>query len=412
METHPRDVRQTIRNARPRKDRVRGLPLDLSLVKDATKLDTREVTAVMARPRHTFWRWLLVMVLATCIQLWRPTTAWAFGVTTKLTGDEDGYGYGETIAASGDWIFVGQQQPFKTFVYHLTSRGWVETQQLPFIAGESSYAMAGGELYVGHPYDDTVGQDVGAIARYGLSGDQWVVQETIYPMGSEAGEMFGITVAVEGDSMMVGASQSGAGALYVFDRVGGVWTQQQRLVPSDGVSGASFGYTFARDGADVLVGAPTQDGGGAVYVFQEQAGQWVETQKLVGGTYNFGGRLVRDGDTAAVSAAMESHVVERQGGTWSVVATIAGGGVRALEGDLAVLAGQVVRRTSAGWVPIAVPSLKNGVDGCSATLVDVANNFSSQWSNFANAHNVLAKLCMLNSPTRRSATLANAANSF
>ena len=77
------------------------------------------------------------------------------------------------------------------------------------------------------------------------------------------------------------------GAVYVFSRVEGVWTQAAKLTAFDGEAYDNFGISVAVDGDTVVVGAPRNDGAGAdsgsVYVFVKPTGGWAtstETAKL------------------------------------------------------------------------------------------------------------------------------------
>jgi hypothetical protein len=96
---------------------------------------------------------------------------------------------------------------------------------------------------------------------------------------------FGCALAIEGDRAIVGARHDQAGSVYVFERVNGVWTQMAKLVPSDGQQGDLFGASLALDGDVIAVGAVGKAGPlgaytGGVYVFERVNGAWVETQRL------------------------------------------------------------------------------------------------------------------------------------
>jgi hypothetical protein len=87
--------------------------------------------------------------------------------------------------------------------------------------------------------------------------------------------------------------------------------QETRLVAGDGTANASFGWAVDLDGGTLIVSAPfdvdAEDGPGAVYVYRQDEGAWVEQQKLVpSGARDyalFGYDLAIDGDWIAVGAA-------------------------------------------------------------------------------------------------------------
>ena len=135
------------------------------------------------------------------------------------------------------------------------------------------------------------------------------------------GDKFGYAVAVDGDIAVIGAYQdddngADSGAVYVFSRVEGVWAQAAKLTAFDGEAYDNFGISVAVDGDTVVVGAPGNDGAGAdsgsVYVFVKPTGGWVtstETAKLTaydGAALDyFGYSVAVDGDTVLVGAYLD-----------------------------------------------------------------------------------------------------------
>lgn len=147
---------------------------------------------------------------------------------------------------------------------------------------------------------------------------------------------FAYGVSIDGDTAVVGASNAGAGAAYVFTRTAGVWTQQQILTADDGVAADGFGFSVSVSGDEVIVGAPyatvgTNGGEGAAYVFTRTAGAWTQVKKLVpdDGTsnFNFGWSVALDGANAIISAPSafvsgnvlqgKAYVFSAVGGVWA-----------------------------------------------------------------------------------------------
>ena len=108
-------------------------------------------------------------------------------------------------------------------------------------------------------------------------------------------DQFGFSVAVSGDTAIVGATEedargTNAGAVYVFQRdVGGAgnWGEVKKLLASDAQDFDLFGWSVAVSGDTAIVGAPGEDTGGvnagAAYVFRRDqggAGNWGEVKKL------------------------------------------------------------------------------------------------------------------------------------
>ena len=105
----------------------------------------------------------------------------------------------------------------------------------------------------------------------------------------EASDGFGTSVAVDGDTAVIGALQAdgnvgGTGAAFVFLRNAGVWTEQAKLSAIDGAASDGFGGSVALEGDTVVIGAIFHDdngsNSGAAYVFTRSAGVWTEQAKL------------------------------------------------------------------------------------------------------------------------------------
>ncbi|MFS4459561.1 hypothetical protein [Bdellovibrio sp. HCB2-146] len=218
------------------------------------------------------------------------------------------------------------------------------------------YAVALSEdqntMVVGAPYDDTDANgansvtDAGAVYVYTKQGGAWVYQQKIVPSGTNAriaSDNFGWSVAISGDTIVVGAplhdydaagadAQTTAGAAWVFKRSAAVWNQEQKLVGT-GLNGRFaddyFGWSVVIDGDTVIVGCPDQSydasGGaavsdaGAAFVFLRTGSTWSLQQKLVAigtaargvGDY-FGAKLAISGDTMV--AASYPHNYDAAGG--------------------------------------------------------------------------------------------------
>ncbi|HOO17674.1 MAG TPA: hypothetical protein PLU99_11265, partial [Phycisphaerae bacterium] len=127
---------------------------------------------------------------------------------------------------------------------------------------------------------------------------------------SAPGGRFGIAVAVDGGTAVIGDRNHNAeaGAVYVFDFDGANWTEQGRLTASDGLTGDHFGMALALEGDTLVVGASGDDevasASGSVYVFVRSGNEWVEQARLNAadpglGDY-FGLSVAISGDTIAV----------------------------------------------------------------------------------------------------------------
>ncbi len=116
---------------------------------------------------------------------------------------------------------------------------------------------------------------------------------------------FGRAVALNGTTALIGASSANnlKGAAFIFTEIDGVWTQTQELISSDSLVGDNFGYAVALSDDTVVVAASGAningaDAQGAVYIFHQQHGIWVQSQKL---TANDGARQDLFGNAVALS---------------------------------------------------------------------------------------------------------------
>ena len=94
-----------------------------------------------------------------------------------------------------------------------------------------------------------------------------------------ADDEFGYSVAIDGDTVVVGATGAGTGgAVYVLRTTdgGATYGQVAKLTASDAASGDQFGYSVAIDGDTIVVGARFDDDdgtkSGSVYVFRTSDG--------------------------------------------------------------------------------------------------------------------------------------------
>lgn len=149
---------------------------------------------------------------------------------------------------------------------------WLETHELlrpTPLAGAlfgRSVGVSGDTVVVGAAVDDVAGVVMGAVYIYerGLNG--WALAQRVAPHDGAAGDHFGESVAIDGDRLVVGAvfhgaGGVGAGAAYHFERTPLGWVETSKIVASDAATGASFGAESAVDvsGSMALFGAPLSD---------------------------------------------------------------------------------------------------------------------------------------------------------
>lgn len=218
----------------------------------------------------------------------------------------------------------------------------------------SSVAAFGDTVVVGAPREDSnaTGVDGNQIDNtmsnssaayiFVRNGSTWVQQAYLKASNTDAGDEFGHSVAIFGDTVIVGAPKedSGAsgvngdetsnilpdsGATYVFTRTGGVWGQQAYLKASNPSIQDSFGFSVAISGDTLVVGATLEDSSatgingdqmdafgsnsGAVYVFVRTVMNWNQQAYIkasnTGSNDTFGSSVAISGDTVVVGARFE-----------------------------------------------------------------------------------------------------------
>ncbi len=306
----------------------------------------------------------------------RSGTTWSQQAYLKAsnTGAEDGFGY--SVAISGDTVVVGapyedsnaagvngnqndNSASFAGAAYVFVRSGTTWSQQAYLKASNTeaedgfgtSVDISGDTVVVGARNEassaasvdgnqnDNSASFAGAAYVFTRSGDTWSQQAYLKASNAEANDGFGNSVAISGDSVVVGAygeasvgsnqadnSASYAGAAYVFVRSGATWSQQAYLKASNTEAFDSFGTTVAISGDTVVAGAYGEDSStagvdgnqadnsasyaGAAYVFVRSGTAWSQQAYLkasnTGANDMFGNSVAISGDTLVVGAIKEA----------------------------------------------------------------------------------------------------------
>jgi hypothetical protein len=292
--------------------------------------------------------------------------------------------FGSSVAISGDTVVAGAPNNGDAFtaqgaayVFVLAANGHVQQQQ--FIAADGaafdefgfSVAVSGDTAVVGS-WGDTVGANVAQGSAYVFTrsfasgGATWKFQQKLTASDGATRDLFGVSVAISGDVVVVGAFRADIeaedqGAAYVFRRNGSVWTQQQKLmeVAIDALPFDAFGFSVAVSGQTVVVGAPGNGGSGGAYVYTFNGSSWRFQEKLIptdaDAGDNFGASVGVSGDTVVAGAPFDdiganadqgsAYVFVRSNGSWTQQQKIVAGdgsagenfgGAVALSGDTVV----------------------------------------------------------------------------
>jgi len=215
--------------------------------------------------------------------------------------------FGNVVDISGNTIVVGAWKetnlnppnpPTDTqgAAYVFVRNGTVWTQQARLLASDGNFndqfgnsvAIDGDSIAVGAFFDD-VGANLnqGSVYVFTRSGSTWTQQTRFSSTNGAANDNFGQSVDISGETVAVGAVRKNSfrGAAYIFTRNGSIWSQQQALTASDGTAGDEFGFAISLDGNTLAVGAHKDDteqfqDHGSVYIFMRNGTVWTEQPKI------------------------------------------------------------------------------------------------------------------------------------
>lgn len=194
-------------------------------------------------------------------------------------------------------------------------------------------------VIVGVRFDDDAGLESGSAYVFVRSAGAWTQEAKITASDAAAGDWFGHSVSVNGDTAIVGAVEDDdagerSGSAYVFVRSAGAWIQQAKLTASDAAAGDAFGASVSVDGNTAIIGARADDdagdASGSAYIFVQTNGLWTQQAKLVandlGAFDEFGDSVSISGDTVVVGAIHNdavgmdfgsAYVFVRSNGVWT-----------------------------------------------------------------------------------------------
>ena len=276
----------------------------------------------------------------------RHGTNWTQQAYLKAHQVTAGDGFGQAVAVSGDTVIIGahgedggatganatpdENAADSGAAYVFTRDGTTWTQQAYLkpntvtsrLGFGWSVAISGDTAVIGAPGDDRDRGGMDRIGNEGLpfagaafvftrSGAVWTQQAYLKAHQVSANDQFGYSVAVSGDTVVVGAqgedssstrvnsaaneSAADAGAAYVFVRSGTIWAQQAYLKAQQVNAGDLFGLSVGISGDTVVVGSHFEDSGtsainahpdesvanaGAAYVFARQGSMWSQQAYL------------------------------------------------------------------------------------------------------------------------------------
>ncbi|MEM9861731.1 MAG: FG-GAP repeat protein [Myxococcota bacterium] len=299
-----------------------------------------------------------------------------FGSTLDLDGNTLAVSSPNSLPADGGGI----DYPGAVFIFRRAGNEWNVEASLSASDFDDeddfgrSLALDGDTLAVGAPAEDSAARDVdgngtnnsasnaGAVYVFTRSGTRWSESAYLKASNADAGDRFGSSVALDGDTLAVGASgeasdavgvggdaarnvADGAGAVYVFTRLDTRWVESAYLKASNTDAEDGFGAAVRVEGDTIVVGAPGEDGpargvegdsvsdaavdSGAVYIFVRSGGSWSERAYVKASNTNagdeFGGALALSGGRLVIGAVGEQGAEAGVGGDETINGTVLAG---------------------------------------------------------------------------------------
>lgn len=180
------------------------------------------------------------------------------------------------------------------YVFRKSGGVWTQAQRLTASDAAASdqfglaVAVDGAHALVGAPGADVQGTSSGSAYFYERDANGvWIEAARRLACGGNSSDQAGSSVALSGGRALVGAptadgAASSSGAAYLFARQLGAWVPVARLTAADGLASDNFGVAVAMDAASALVGASLDDDigtdSGSAYLFALSAGAPLVTQ--------------------------------------------------------------------------------------------------------------------------------------
>ncbi len=241
---------------------------------------------------------------------------WSQQAYLKASNTGGGDGFGGSVAVSGDTVVVG--------------------------ANSEDSSATGTNATPGQQNDNSA-SSAGAAYVFVRSGTTWSQQAYLKASNTGQFDLFGSSVAILGETVVIGAggedsaatgvngdqadnSALNSGAVFVFVRSGTLWSQQAYIKASNPGTDDNFGESIDISGDTVVVGARNEDSNatgvngnqadnssndsGAAYVFvRDGVGNWSQQAYLkasnTGANDLFGGSVAASGDTVVIGATHE-----------------------------------------------------------------------------------------------------------
>ena len=219
--------------------------------------------------------------------------------TQRLTDNgEIGSEFGQKVNIWGDYLHISSARDSEilnlagsAYIFHKEDGEWNFQQKIVLEDGQEWDYFGMGDIYgewaLFNSYDDTNGENSGAVYAYHLEDYEWVQTQTIYPHNPAQYQYFGTSISIWEEYAIIGSQgyNSFTGASYIFKLENGFWVEKAFITASDGEDNDAFGYRVSIHEDYAIIGADCNDeiawGMGAAYIFKRENENWIEMAKLL-----------------------------------------------------------------------------------------------------------------------------------
>lgn len=216
----------------------------------------------------------------------------------------DGFGESVGINDNGDWAVIGSPRDSDVFstagsayIFNRVGNDWIEHSKITAddtsILDNFGHAVAisgnGNFIAISALFDDDNGDDSGSVYIFVKQGNDWLQQAKLTASNGAAMDWFGQSVDMneDGNTIVIGAYQTdnngnNSGSAYIYIRTGSDWMEVTQLEGSEAIAEDQFGFDVSINdvGNRIAIGTFQSSGTGKVYIFDNNAGNWTETDIL------------------------------------------------------------------------------------------------------------------------------------
>ncbi|MFH1782743.1 MAG: S8 family serine peptidase [Candidatus Omnitrophota bacterium] len=226
---------------------------------------------------------------------------------------------GHSVSISEDCIIVGAYYPNlsdlkfgSAYIFRYDGNSWVEEQKLVDDFADTmfgwSVSVSGDCAIIGACQDSDKGFYAGSAYIFRYDGNSWVEEQKLVASDGTVLDKFGLNVSISGDHAIISSGKgTGRACAYIFRYDGNSWVEEQKLTSFNNKELSMFGVTVSISGDCVILGDYADDDkgeySGSAYIFRYDGNSWVEEQKLVasdGNTNDLFGRKVSISENRAI----------------------------------------------------------------------------------------------------------------